>query len=46
MALYFQVQYLKLKYIDNAKSTFKNALKSERKKKVSSLKYQQGPEKK
>ena len=46
MTLYFQVQFLKLKCTDNAKSTIKNALKNERKKKVSSLKYLQGPEKK
>ena len=46
MTLYFQVQFLKLKCTDNAKSTIKNVLKSERKKKASSLKYQQGPEKK
>ena len=41
------VQFLKLKCIENVKSTIKNVLKSERKKKVSSLKkYRQGPEKK
>ena len=45
MTFYFQVQFLKLKCIDNAKSSIKNALKSERKKKVSSLKYHQAPEK-
>ena len=38
MALYFQVQFLKLKYTDNAKSLIKNVLKSERKKKIYSLK--------
>ena len=38
MSLYFQVQFLKLKCTERAKSTIKNALKSERKKKVSSLK--------
>ena len=32
MTLYFQVQFLKLKCTDNAKSKIKNALKSERKK--------------
>ena len=48
MTLYSQVQLLKLKCTDNAKSTIKNALKSERKKKASSLekRYHQGPEKK
>ena len=46
MPLYFQVQLLKLECTDNAKSTIKNALKSERKKKVSSLKHRQGPGKK
>ena len=46
MPLYFQVQFLKLECTDNAKSTIKNALKSERKKKVSSLKHHQGPGKK
>ena len=46
MPLYFQVQFLKLECTDNAKSTIKNALKSERKKKVSSLKHRQGPGKK
>ena len=45
MTLYFQVQFLKLKCTENAKSIIKNALKSERKKKVSSMKYHQGPEK-
>ena len=46
MTLYFQVQFLKLKCTDNSKSTIKNALKSERNKKVSSIKkYHQGPEK-
>ena len=34
MNLHFQVQYVKLKCTENAKSTFKNALKSEGKKKV------------
>ena len=38
MTLYFQEQFLKLKWTENAKSTIKNALKSERKRKVSSLK--------
>ena len=38
MTLYFQVQFLKLKCNENAKSTIKNTLKSERKKNVSSLK--------
>ena len=38
MTLYFQVQFLKLKYTENAKTTIRNALKIERKKKVSSLK--------
>ena len=37
MTLYFQVQFLKLKCNENAKSTIKNALKSDRKKKVLSL---------
>ena len=38
MTLYFQGQFLKLKCTENAKSTIKNALKSERKKKLLSLK--------
>ena len=38
MTLFFQVQFLKLKYNENAKSTIRNALKIERKKKVPSLK--------
>ena len=38
MTLYFQEQFLKLKCTENAKSTIKNALKSERKKKLLSLK--------
>ena len=38
MTLYFQVQFLKLKRTENIKSLIKSALKSERKKKVSSLK--------
>ena len=38
MTLYFQVQFLKQKYTENAKSTIRNALKIERKKKVPSLK--------
>ena len=38
MTLYFQLKLLKLKCTENAKSTIKIALKSERKKKVSSLK--------
>ena len=46
MTLYLQVQFLKLKCHDNAKSTIKNALKSNKKKKVSSLEHHQGPEKK
>ena len=47
MTLYFQIQFLKLKYRENTKSTIKSALKSEGKKKVSSLKKKyQGPEKK
>ena len=37
MALYFQVQFSNLKCAENAKGTISNALKSERKKKVSSL---------
>ena len=35
MTLYFQVQFLKLKLTEYVKSTIKNALKSERKKKKS-----------
>ena len=46
MPLYFQVQFLKLECTGNAKSAIKNALKSERNKKVSSLKHHQGPGKK
>ena len=47
MTIYFQVQFLKLKCTDNAKSTIKNERKNERKKKVSSMKkYHQGPGKK
>ena len=47
MTLYFQVPFLKLKCTENAKSLIKIALKSERKKNVSSLKKKyQGPEKK
>ena len=46
MTLYFQVQFLKLKSTENTKSTLKRVLKSERKKKVSSLKKYQGSEKK
>ena len=38
MTLYFQVEILKPKYNENVKSATKTALKSERKKKVSSLK--------
>ena len=38
MTLYFQIQFLKLKCTKNAKRIIKNAFKSERKKKVSSLK--------
>ena len=38
MTLEFQVQFLKIKCTKNAKSTIKNTLKSERKKRVSSLK--------
>ena len=38
MALYFQIQFLKLKRTEKTKSITKSALKSERKKKVSSLK--------
>ena len=38
MTLYFLVQFSKLKCIENTKSLIKSALKSERKKKVSSLK--------
>ena len=47
MTLYFQVQFLQLKCIEYAKSTIKNELKSERKKKVLSLikKYHQELEK-
>ena len=46
MTLYFQLQFLKLKWTENAKSTIKNALQSEIKK-VSSLKiYYQAPENK
>ena len=33
MTLYFQVKFLKLKFPENAKSTIKNALKIEKKKK-------------
>ena len=39
MALYFQVQFLKLKCTDSAKRTIKNALESETKKKICSLRY-------
>ena len=46
MTLYFQVQFLKLKSTENTKSTLKRVLKSERKKKVSSVKKYQGSEKK
>ena len=48
MALYFQVQFLKLKCTEKCQMHNKNALKSETKKKVSSLKkrHYQGPEKK
>ena len=47
MTLYFQVRFLKLKCTENAKNLIKIALKSERKKNVSSLKKKyQGPEKK
>ena len=35
---YFQIQFLKLKLTENTKSSIKNALKSDRKKKLSSLK--------
>ena len=45
MTLYFQVQFLKLKRFENVKSTIKNALKSERKKKISLKKYHQELEK-
>ena len=38
MTLYFQVPFLKLKCTENAKNLIKIALKSERKKNVSSLK--------
>ena len=38
MTLYFQVHFLRLKYLEYAKSTIKNVFESERKKKVSSLK--------
>ena len=38
MTLYFQVQFLKLKYTENPKSIIKKILKNERKKRVSSLK--------
>ena len=38
MTLYFQEQFLKLKCTENAKITIKNASKSERKKKLLSLK--------
>ena len=38
MTLYFQVEILKPKCNENVKSATKTALKSERKKKVSSLK--------
>ena len=46
--LYFQVEVLKLKCTENAKNRIKNALNSERKKEVLSLKtkYDQIPEKK
>ena len=45
MTLYFQVQFLKPKSTENTKSTLKRVLKSEEKKKVSSLKKYQGSEK-
>ena len=45
MTLYFQVQFLKLKRFENVQSTIKNALKSERKKKISLKKYHQELEK-
>ena len=38
MTLYFQVQFLKLKCTENTKGSIKGALKSDRKKTVSSLK--------
>ena len=38
MILYFQVQFLKQKRFENVKSTIKNALKSERKNKISQKK--------
>ena len=38
MTLYFQVLFLKLKWTKNTNKTIKNALKYERKKKVSSQK--------
>ena len=41
MTLYFQVQFLKLKLTEYVKSTIKNALKSERKKKKITKKYHQ-----
>ena len=48
MILYFQVEVSKLKCTENAKNRIKNALNSERKKEVLSLKtkYDQIPEKK
>ena len=41
MTLYFEVQFLKVKCTENAKSTITNALKSERNKKASLKKYHQ-----
>ena len=43
MTLYFQLQFLELKCSENAKSTFKNVLKREKKKKLSSLKKKVSP---
>ena len=37
MTLYFQVRFLKLKCTENTKSTIKSELKSDKKKKISSL---------
>ena len=43
MALYLQVHFLKFKCTENVKSTMKNAMKSEKKKKILSLKKQISP---
>ena len=43
MTLYLQVHFLKFKCTENVKSTMKNAMKSEKKEKILSLKKQISP---